>query len=233
MLRTCQQCNYPMCDHVRLCDTHYRHTWPPTHSPWHHNYKNSSIFIFPEHGAEWHTCEPHPQVADTVLMSLLIGRSVTGLITSVMTFQPMRNCFARHLSMLQNRNIFFIIFFHLAWGPLCPTLKIAFRLHRSVILSFKPCSNLIWSMLLYFVLVHSSPLPQKTHLYQQNPSASLLGWRYCDFILVFWYDTTIKSLATQWHRDDFTDWGMMAVREPSVRNGLYNFLAAKTQLYKS
>lgn len=123
---------------MRLCDTHYRHTWPPTHSPWHHNYQDSSIFIFPKHGAAWHTCGHHLQGADTVLMSLLIVRSVSGLITSVMTFQPMRNCFARHLSMLQNRNIFFIIFFNLASGPLCPTLNIAFCLNRSVILSFKP-----------------------------------------------------------------------------------------------
>ena len=47
-------------------------------------------------------------------MSLLIVRSVRGLITSVMTFHPMRDCFARHLSMLQNRRRFFILFFNLA-----------------------------------------------------------------------------------------------------------------------
>ena len=92
-----------MCD----CDTHYQHTWPPTHSPWHHNYLHSLIFIFlfPEHSSDTHTCGPSG--ADTVLMSPLIVHSVSGLIKSVMTFQPMKDCFARHLSLLQHSHRFF------------------------------------------------------------------------------------------------------------------------------
>ena len=128
-------------------------------------------------------------------MSLLIVRSVTGLITSVMTFQPMRNCFARHLSMLQNRNIFFIIFFHLAWGPLCPTLKITFRLHRSVILSFKPCSNLIWNVT---ILRTGSFIP----LASENSSVSTKSFCVIVGVTILWF---YFDILIRYHNQEFSD----------------------------
>ena len=162
-----------------------------------------------------------PHGADTVLMSLLIVRSVRGLITSVMTFQPMRDCFARHLSMLQNRHRFFILFFNLVCmvDPLPREKKTKERLQAFKEIAFCQLRFILFSWIfLGLILIHLIPLALEDSSVSTNPSESLLGWRYCDVILIFWYhnqefsghnDTKMTLQTEGWWRLGQNPWEMV------------------------
>ena len=223
-LRTCQQCNYPVCDHVRLCDTHYRHTWPPTHRHWHHNYPHALIFIFPEHCSvsDIHMCRASRGwhgIDVTIDSAQCEGADNIG--NDIPTHEGL------FCSTLINASKQTPIFYSLLkpcmhGGSSAKRKKTNERLQAFKDISFCQLGFILFSSLFssnWFWFIWS-PLLWKTHLYQQILPSHCWG---DDIVMLFWYfDTTIKSLADtmtqRWLYRLRDDDGSGRIREKWFRN---------------